>query len=102
MRADYFFVDITSLADRHLVQLEGAVDLGSADQLAESLAGLDHKDVVIDMAGVTFIDGQGLGVLADRAAELRKSGCALRVVNASSFQRKTFEIGRLGHLLADR
>jgi anti-anti-sigma regulatory factor len=70
--AEHFFVDITSLADRHLVQLEGAVDLGTADELAERLAGCDDKDTVIDLAGVTFIDGQGMRVLAARAAQLEE------------------------------
>lgn len=102
MIAEHFFVDITSLADRHLVQLEGAVDLGTADELAERLASCDDKDTVIDLADVTFIDGQGMRVLADRAAQLNKAGFQLRVVNATSFQRKTFEIGRLAHLLGER
>ena len=51
--------------------------------------------VVLDMAGVSMIDASGLGLLLQMRNEFQARGVRLRVMNASRFVRRIFEITRL-------
>ncbi len=76
------------LRDREsLVRVTGELDLGTAGQLASFLAEVlrvGSARLVLDVAGVTFMDCTGLGVLlrARNASLLRGGG--LRLVSAPS------------------
>lgn len=58
------------------LQVEGEIDMASAPQLAEALSRLDRSDgrVVIDLAGVTFMDSTGLHAVLDEVASRNGSG----------------------------
>jgi anti-anti-sigma factor len=66
-----------------LLHLGGEFDITARDALRETvLAAVGAGDVVIDLAGVTFVDSEALGVLIEgyQAARVRPAG--FRVVNA--------------------
>jgi anti-anti-sigma factor len=66
-----------------MLQLDGEIDLSTADQLRTALEDALAKDphVVIDMAGVTFVDAAGLRALL-KVAESRDGAGALPLLNA--------------------
>ena len=65
------------------LRVEGEIDLATADQLGDALKEALSADpsVVVDMAGVTFIDASGLRVLFE-VAESRDGVGPLALVNA--------------------
>ena len=67
-----------------VLRVQGEADCSTADQLREALneAQSDDPTVVIDMAGVTFIDAAGLRVVLE-TAESRNGVGPLTLVNAS-------------------
>ena len=69
-----------SLGDVHLVALHGELDLATAAGLAEWLDDLAGSDVVIDLAGLTFMDSSGIGAIARARRRLAASGTSLVVV----------------------
>jgi anti-anti-sigma factor len=55
--------------------LSGEVDLGTWTVLSDALQGVvgstrDRPDIVLDLAGLSFIDGHGLGLIAGAARKL--------------------------------
>lgn len=74
--------------DPSVVQLDGEIDLSTAGELRTALeqALATDPNVVIDMAGVTFVDATGLRVVLQLAACRNGSG-PLPLRNASRMQR---------------
>jgi len=66
-----------------VLRVQGEIDLATADQLGEALtqALSASQTVVVDMAGVTFIDGAGLRAIV-QAAESMNGRAPLTLVNA--------------------
>jgi anti-sigma B factor antagonist len=65
------------------LELRGELDIGTAPALDEAVSGaLDDgcREVVLDLAGTTFIDSAGLGALlrAARTVDARKAKMAVR------------------------
>jgi anti-anti-sigma factor len=70
-----------------VVAAPAEVDAATADELRAQIreASAGHPEqVLIDFAGVTFIDSTAVSMLADEAAALRKLGCRLEVRDAPS------------------
>lgn len=65
----------------HLVRVRGELDLASAPALSEALqTGVAGEGtVVLDLAGVTFIDSSALRALVLAGRELADSGRALQI-----------------------
>jgi anti-sigma B factor antagonist len=81
-------------ADESTLVLTGEIDMATADQLrsaAEEILGRS-KRLVIDFAGVTFCDSQGLSALITihRAAEA--AGVQLAFVNVGEFLQRLLDI----------
>jgi anti-sigma B factor antagonist len=81
-----------------VVAAEGEVDLSTIPQLSEQLESLINDgqvDLIIDMAGVNFIDSTGLGVLVGaRKKALAKDGS----VQLARLQPKVLKIFRITQL----
>jgi anti-sigma B factor antagonist len=62
----------------------GELDLASVDLLTRhvDLVMDGHERIILDLAGLDFIDGTGLSGLIDIDAKLRRRGARLEVVNA--------------------
>jgi anti-anti-sigma factor len=78
-----------------VLTVRGEVDLGTAAELAAYLdEAIDHghRFVVLDLAGLEFMDGSGLRVIATRAERLTLSGGALTVRSPSPMVRRLLDI----------
>jgi anti-anti-sigma factor len=60
------------------------------------------KSVVIDMAGVAFMDSSGIHVLVERLGRLEDTGGSLQISNPSPAVRRVVRITRLDELLFQR
>ena len=69
----------------------GEIDMVNADQLREMLAG-DVNDILIDCAGLTFLDASGIAVLAVESRRRELAGHSLRVSNVQPAIQRVFEI----------
>jgi anti-sigma B factor antagonist len=71
-----------------VLRVEGEIDMATADQLRTALSNAlsDDATVVVDMAGVTFIDVSGIRVLLETAASRDGLG-PLTLVNAGRVSR---------------
>ncbi|MEV8507127.1 STAS domain-containing protein [Actinoplanes sp. NPDC051475] len=99
------FQAVTSTrADRAVVALTGECDLAGRDRLTAVLrAALDSAElVVVDLAGLTFIDSSGIHglVTAHRAAQ--SSGRRVELVNASGAVAAVLELTGVDRLLGSR
>jgi anti-anti-sigma factor len=65
------------------VVASGEFDAGSSDGLAEALelACTNGTDVVVDLAGVTFLDGAALRRIERASATMTRQGRSMRLAN---------------------
>lgn len=98
-----FFARSKSAGDQVLLELGGECDAATLDELNETLRGLvqaQPREVVVDLAEVTFVDSLTLGALVAAAIELQAWGGTLRVVRASAPEvRRALEITGLDKYL---
>jgi anti-sigma B factor antagonist len=77
------------------LHMDGELDLTTVPQLRSQFdnlnAGGEHR-ILLDLAGVTFIDSSGLREILNATAKLAEQGRELRVIEASSQVRRIFEI----------
>ena len=76
-------VDLAVAPGTVLVRASGELDVFTTPLLRDALLGLPLESLsaaVVDLAGLTFIDSSGLGVLVAAQKKLRTGGGALRVV----------------------
>lgn len=87
-------IDVRHQPGHVLVAVAGEVDISTAPQLREQLAGLAGKGrpLIIDLDRVNFIDASGLGVLAGTAKRAAAHGTSLHVVAARPHTRRLFSI----------
>ena len=90
-------------ADETVLYVEGDVDLATAPTLEGALdlaLPLIHGgEVVVDMAGVEFIDSAGVRALTLAAGRARRCGSTVVVRNPSRMARKVFDILEAGSVL---
>lgn len=97
----YFEVHLSDGSDPLTVAATGELDAASATTLAEALTGASDQagSVVLDLAGVTFIDSSGLRVIASEHVAATEAGRSLRIVGASERVRRIFEMTGLETLI---
>lgn len=84
------------------ILLDGELDLGNAglfQSLLDRASALWPDRLVIDIAGLWFIDAHGLRVIAGTATNLQSRGGVVHVVGAGAFHRRLFEVIGLEDLL---
>jgi anti-anti-sigma factor len=97
-----FRLEATFVGFEAVLALHGEIDLGSASEFGAHLDwAIDqgHQFVVIDLAGLSFMDGSGLRIIGGAAKRLQLSGGALSVRSPSTVVRRLFDIGGLTDLL---
>jgi anti-sigma B factor antagonist len=97
-----FAVTVSFEGSRAVLGVRGEVDFFRASDLGALLHAViaqSHRSVVIDLAGLAFIDASGLRVIADGANHLRKSGGKLTVRSPSAMFRRIVEITGLSGLV---
>ena len=85
-----------------VVAIAGDVDIHTAPQVGDRLAGLRADGcatVVVDLAGVNFLDSSALGVLIAAHQELVEVGGGLRLAAPRPHVRKVFGITRLAEVI---
>ncbi len=81
-----------------IVELSGRFDAVSAEQVKQDLHQLIEKGnarLVLNLAGLEFIDSAGLGVLVSCLRRAAAEGGDLRVAEVPAFCRSIFELTRL-------
>lgn len=67
-------VEVREEPDSHLVMLRRELDVAAAADLRVRLLGVAGSTVVVDLSGLTFIDGAGVRVLVETRGELEGEG----------------------------
>ena len=83
---------------RTVVQVTGEIDVYTAPLLREELASLidaEHRELLVDLTGVGFMDSTGLGVLVGALKKVRTLGGDLQLVISSEKLLKVFRITAL-------
>jgi anti-sigma B factor antagonist len=78
-----------------VISVSGEIDVYTAPSLRERLNELvaaGHYDLIVDMAGVEFLDSTGLGVLVGGLKRVRSHDGTLRLVCAQEKILKVFRI----------
>ena len=89
-------IQTRNLGNVAVLSLQGRIVNGETASLRDAVrAQSTDGAVVLDMAGVSMIDASGLGLLLQVRNEFQARGVRLRVMNASRFVRRIFEITRL-------
>lgn len=96
-----FTVAVGTSRGVHHVRLSGELDVATASQLRDVLAGLTGATLVVDVSGLRFVDAAGLSALVlaiHRGEEPRRR---LTVRGARGLVRRVIQAGGLGELLED-
>jgi anti-sigma B factor antagonist len=88
-----------------VLEVDGELDIGSADALREALDAAERQgDVVrVDAGGVRFLDSTALGVLLASAQRLSARGGRLELMNVSPAVRRILDmtlIARTVHVIS--
>ncbi|NQS74875.1 MAG: anti-sigma F factor antagonist [Peptococcaceae bacterium] len=92
-------LDIEMKKDTLFVRPNGELDLGVADQLRrtldETIEKGQAKNLVINLAKVSFVDSSGLGVLLGRYNRVSKNGGQVLIVSPQPQVRKVLDLSGL-------
>jgi anti-sigma B factor antagonist len=98
-----FQATITDRTPRTVIVLEGELDLGSTPKLVAIVRGVidvgDHH-IVLDLAGLSFIDSTGLGGLAQVTDLARAGGATVEVRSPSALTTQALEVTGLDRAIA--
>ena len=81
--------------DKTILDVSGEVDIYTAPQLRGQLIDLvssGHRNLIVDMEGVGFLDSTGLGVLVGALKRVRTHDGSLRLVCTQERTLKIFRI----------
>lgn len=101
-RVDAFSVCISMDGQRVTVTVDGDVDSMTAPSLVgvlSAMIGAGHRDVVVDLGGVTFFDARGVSVLATAAGVAASAGATVTLRFVSVFVRRILDITGVSDLL---
>lgn len=84
-----------------VLRLRGALDVSSTSILRAALdgAGRSSRMVVLDMAGVSFVDSSGIGAIVGARQSLENDFCDLVIANPSATVRRVLDLVGLQDLL---
>jgi anti-sigma B factor antagonist len=95
-------IDVSERGRDTVLALAGDIDIHSAPQVREQLAGLlaaGRTCVVVDLSGVNFLDSSALGALVAAHRELSDAGGRLKLAAARPHVLKVFRITRLSDVI---
>ena len=96
-------LDVTERNGYAVLSVRGEVDVYTAPRLRERLVELvsqGHRNIVVDLEGVDFLDSTGLGVLVGGLKRLRSHDGDLTLVCTQRRILKVFEITGLTKVFA--
>jgi anti-anti-sigma factor len=80
-------------------QLRGELDAHTAPSLAKAMEVLPPGEIIVDMAGVSFVDSSGLRVLLDATNRARNDGGDLTLSGPQASIRRLIEISGLNDFM---
>jgi anti-anti-sigma factor len=94
-------VNIHNLENGVLLRCTGRIVAGEEVNILRSvaLAHSDRKEIVLDLANVSTLDGAGMGVLAFLEGWTRSIGLRLRIQNPSAHVRELLELTNLDSVI---
>jgi anti-anti-sigma factor len=76
-----------------LLHISGELDITARDELRGTIvAALDGGDVVVDLAGVSFLDSEALGALIDGYNEAQRRSAGFRVINPRGLVARVLQV----------
>lgn len=99
------FVTSTRVGDADVVEVAGEVDVASAPELlaqAQKCLKSPVGGLVVDLAGVTFIDSSGLGALVQMRNAAVAGGKDFRLASVPAPVRRLLDITGLAEVLPSR
>lgn len=98
-------LDVEIKKDTLVVRPNGEIDLGVADRLRRTLdETLDRgqaRNLVFNMARVSFVDSSGLGVLLGRYKRVSKNGGKVFIVSPQPQVRKVLDLSGLLRIMCE-
>jgi len=93
-------ISVRETADTAILELSGRITLGEGlgdlrDSIREALAG-NHKNIVLNLGEVSYIDSSGLGQLIGSYATVTDRGGAMKLVN---LQKRVVDLMQITKLL---
>ena len=94
-------VNIHNLDEGVLLRCTGRIVAGEEVNILRSvaLAHSDRKQIVLDLANVSALDGAGIGMLAFLQGRVRSHGLRLRIQNPSAHVRELLELTNLDSVI---
>jgi anti-anti-sigma factor len=94
-------VNIHNLENGVLLRCTGRIVAGEEVNILRSvaLAHSDKKEIVLDLANVSTLDGAGIGMLAFLQGNVRGNGLRLRIQNPSTHVREVLELTNLDSVI---
>lgn len=78
-----------------IIELEGEIDLSTSPILKETIYKIldsGHKNIILDLAGVRFMDSTGLGVLVAALKKASTQDGSVKLICANASIMKTFTL----------
>jgi anti-sigma B factor antagonist len=93
-------IDVDVTDDAATLIVHGEIDLDTIDVLTGALADVrSSRQVLVDLAGVTYMDSAGLRSLMTAKADIELHGGRMRVTTASKIVDRLIEIAGVAALL---
>ncbi len=74
-------VNVSADGGNHVVNVSGELDMGTRDSVEEACLAGDDMAVVVEMAGLTFMDCRGYGALVSARRVIQARGGSLTFIN---------------------
>ncbi|MFQ5693690.1 MAG: STAS domain-containing protein [Nitrospinota bacterium] len=91
-------IETEDLGNSALVRVSGEVDMSNSPKMRDSLMDLTKKGIstiVIDLAGVNYMDSSGIATLVEGLQETMSYGGKFRLAGLSPKVQQVFELARL-------
>jgi anti-sigma B factor antagonist len=90
-------------SEETLIRCTGKITYTSAEPLRAMARGLipETKRLVLDLAGISYVDSFGLGVLVSIYLSAKRQHCQLRLINLNQQAQQFLRVTNLTYLLGD-
>ena len=95
MEQEGLVVSVDRAMTEAVVSLKGAIDMSTVSQMKSAVEGIlvdAPPRVVLDLAGVTFCDSQGLGTLVSLSQKARMVQSVLVLTNVGDFLQRVLDV----------
>ena len=92
-----FTFEVAELSTPVVVVCKGKLTLGSGEELRNEVKVIAqmHKEIVLEMSHVDYVDSFGLGILVTAYVSARSAGCRLRLANLTTRVRNLLSLTQI-------